>query len=71
MVGVCEWWEGHAWQGACMTGGTWQEVVHGRGVHGRGWHVWQGACMAGETATAADSRHPTGMYSFCSMKFIC
>ena len=38
-------------------------------VHGRG-HAWQGACMAGrevymagETATAADSMHPTGMHS--------
>ena len=58
-------------RGACMTGDAWQEVVHGRGVHGRGWHVWQWACMAGETATVADSTHPTGMHSFCSMKFIC
>ena len=37
--------------GACMAGG----------VHVRG-HAWQGVCLAGETATAADSTHPTGMH---------
>ena len=52
----------HAWQGACMAGGmcardhAWQ-------------HAWQGACIVGvcvvgEMATAADSMHPTGIYSY-------
>ena len=37
--------------------------MHGRVcVCGRG-HAWWGACKAGETATAADSTHPTGIHS--------
>ena len=36
----------HVWQWACG------------GMHGRG-HAWQGTCVIGETATAADSTHPT------------
>ena len=41
---------GHAWQG---------------GVHERGcaWQGMGGACMAGETATPANSTHPTGTHS--------
>ena len=39
--------------GACMPRGcAWLGGMHG-----------QGACVAGETATAADSTHPTGMHS--------
>ena len=39
--------------GMCGWGCAWQGGVCGGG----------GACMAGETATAADSTHPTGMHS--------
>ena len=49
-------------EGACVAG-----RMHGRGTLGvcmAGGHVWLGgACVAGETATAADSTHPTGMHS--------
>ena len=38
------------WQGACMAGG----------VHDSGGCAWQ---ETGQTATAADSTHPTGMHS--------
>ena len=54
---------GHAWQGGmhgrgCMAGGSCMAA----GMCGRG-----GACVAVETATAADSTHPTGMHS-CSRR---
>ena len=49
----------------CVAGGLhlrgyawWWEACVAGGMHGR-----EGACMAGETATAADSTHPTGMHS--------
>ena len=51
---------------ASMAGGcVWQRDVWWEGMHGRGCasggHAWQGEgpCVVGETATAADSTHPT------------
>ena len=76
MVGACIMEDMHG-RGACMAGGMHVAEAEGAcmagSMHGRG-HVWQGACMAGgmhgrgtcmagEMATAADSKHPTGMHS--------
>ena len=59
-----------------MEGRAWQKEVHGEGRHawrrggGHGTGVCMtGSCVAGETATAADSTHPTGMHS-CLMNVI-
>ena len=62
---------GHAWWEACMAGACmagqhawWGGACEAEGgMHGRV-HVWWGCvCVAGDTATAADSMHPTGMHS--------
>ena len=64
--------QGHAWQGDGIhgRGHAWQGSMHCRGMHDRG-HAWQKGHAwqeAGETATAADSTHPTGMHS-CFLYF--
>ena len=51
---------GHVWQ-VCVC--VWQGGVHGRGMCMAGGHVCHRGGMVGETATAADSMHPTGMHS--------
>ena len=56
---------GHIWQGGMHhRGHAWQGRMHGRE------HTWQGACMATEMASAADSIHPTGMYSYLGDGFL-
>ena len=57
---------GHAWwrRGMCGREHVWQEGVWWACMVVGG-HAWQeqGASIAGDTATAADSTHPTGMHS--------
>ena len=54
--GMCG--RGHVSQGMCVAG----EACVGGGEGGR-------ACVAGETATAANSTHPTGMHSCDTVLF--